>query len=122
MKPQYRQHLGKRGEDIATEYLGKKGYRIIQRNFRARPGEIDIVCSQGSTVVFVEVKTRHSMRYGTPLEAVTPRKIHELVNTAAYYLLTHNMESVDWRIDVVGILLGNQGVCKNITHIRNVTG
>lgn len=76
---------GQKGEDIASDYLRKLGYKIIERNFRIRGGEIDIVALDGNTLVYVEVKTRSSYRFGRPEESVTPKKINFLKRAAKFY-------------------------------------
>ena len=81
----WRQSIGRRGEDIAAEYLAKKGYTIRVRNFRTRYGEIDLVCRKGSEVIFVEVKTRASDQFGLPEEAVTSQKLRHLRRAAAIF-------------------------------------
>ena len=77
---------GKQGEEIATQYLTKKGYQILERNFYARKGEIDIIAKEKQEIVFVEVKTRSNHQYGNPAEAVDSHKIHHIYDTAKYYL------------------------------------
>ena len=117
-----RQRLGKIGEDFAAEYLLKHGYRIIERNFKARYGEIDIIALSGSTLVFIEVKTRIGREFGLPEEAVTPRKIREVVKTAGYYKVFHHELPESLRLDVIGIELNPDETLKYFNHIENVTG
>ncbi len=113
---------GRSGEDIAESYLRKKGYKIIERNFSKRYGEIDIVAQDKDVLVFVEVKTRKSNRYGNPLEAITPWKLKSLIKTAQYYVLTHKNLPENMRIDAVGIKLNNFGETENIELVRNISG
>lgn len=122
--PQYRQRskLGILGEKFAASYLLKHGFRILERNFKARYGEIDIVAKDHDTVVFVEVKTRSGNVYGSPEDAVTPRKLREVIQTAQYYQLTRNLQSVSMRIDVVAIVLDPFTFdVRYFKHIPNVT-
>lgn len=77
--------LGKLGEDLAVKHLSGIGYKIIERNFRIRGGEIDIIALDGSTLVYVEVKTRSSHQFGLPEEAVNPRKLKFLARAAKFY-------------------------------------
>ncbi len=98
-----KKHFGDLGEDFATDLLKSKGYKIIDRNFRTKFGEIDIIALDGDVLVFVEVKTRHSRKYGKPEEAVTPRKIFRIRKAGEYYLLTHKNMPKKLRIDVVAI-------------------
>jgi putative endonuclease len=116
-----RQSLGNHGEDIAATYLTQLGYSIIERNFRIRYGEIDIVAKDGSTLVFVEVKTRRGRQYGLPEEAVTPRKIREIIQTSEFYCLKHPEYQGLQRIDVIAIEIDANGETERIEHIKNAT-
>ena len=93
--------------------------RIVERNFRTRYGEVDLVAEDGGALVFVEVKTRRGSAYGSPEESVTPKKRARLVTTAETYLQEHGMEQRDWRLDVVGIVLRANGPAE-INHLRAV--
>ena len=93
--------------------------RIVERNFRTRYGEVDLVAEDGAAVVFVEVKTRRGSAYGSPEESVTPKKRARLVTTAETYLQEHGMEQRHWRLDVVGIVLRANGPAE-INHLRAV--
>jgi putative endonuclease len=100
----YEPHLlGQEGEQLAVDYLVKKGYRILERNYRYHRNEIDIIARHNRTLCFVEVKTRFSSSKGDPAEAVTLQKQHEIIKAArAYLALSHNGEC-DCRFDVVAI-------------------
>jgi len=114
--------LGKKGEEIAVSYLAKKGFRIIERNFKARYGEVDIIAQDGEALVFVEVKTRIGTKYGMPKESVTPRKLKEVVKTAEYYATLHPGLSKSLRIDVVGVIVDPlTGEASSVEHIPNAT-
>jgi len=122
MKPlPHRQNLGNYGEILAAEYLTKRGYRLIDRNFKARYGEIDIIAITNDILVFVEVKTRIGNKYGTPEEAVTQRKIHEVIVTAQYFALLHPELPKSHRIDVIAIELFPDKTIKDLRHIENST-
>jgi putative endonuclease len=112
--------LGARGEDIAEKYLKKRGYCIIERNFRCRLGEIDIIALDGTSLVFIEVKTRRNQNYGRPCEAVTTVKINHILRTAACYTSLSRTRYVDIRIDVIEILIQDQKTY--LHHIKNITG
>lgn len=116
----YNQNLGRLGEKIASDYLRKKGYQILEFNFQARYGEIDIVTSEGDTLVFVEVKTRIGDYYGEPADAILPKKMHEVIKTAEFYLLKNKIDP-DWRIDVVAISLNTDESVSELEHFENVT-
>ena len=116
-----RQLLGSKGELFACAYLQKKGYRILDRNFKARYGELDIVTLDGDTLVFVEVKTRIGRVFGLPEEAVTPRKLREVIKTSQYYISVHQGLPANLRIDVIGIEVDESGKIVYFNHIPNVT-
>lgn len=106
--------IGREGEDVAASYLMQKGYRIVARNWRYGPKEIDIVARDGETMVFVEVKTRSTLAFELPQEAVTKKKMKNLVEAADAYMLQYNIE-LEGRFDIVGVLNGNPP--KVIEHI-----
>lgn len=105
--------IGSFYEEKAAEYLQKKGYRILVRNFRCRYGEIDLIAEFDRAIVFCEVKYRSSKEAHVPFEAVTPRKQQRISKTAFYYLATKSCGERDCRFDVIGIS-GDQ-----IHHIEN---
>lgn len=118
----HRQQLGKSGEHIAEVYLSQKGYRLLVRNFRTRSGELDLVMQDGNTLVFIEVKARRGSAYGIPEEAVTPRKMHEIVTTAAIYVSKYGKNDMLQRIDVVALDMDESGKVLEIRHLQNVSG
>ena len=107
---------GLQGEDIAVSFLKAQGYGILARNYRQRFGEVDIVAEDGDTLVFVEVKTRRSERFGSPFEAVDTRKQIKLSRIAQDYIIRHNLEDRDARFDVVAVLL-KPGVAPEVQHV-----
>jgi len=115
------QKLGKLGESLAAKYLQKRGYSIIERNFRIRYGEIDIIARDGDTLVFVEVKTRKSTQFGLPEEVITPKKLHELLQTAAFYNTRHNTHTKKQRIDLIAIRVSDNNTVEDIKHIQNIS-
>ncbi|MDA3937675.1 MAG: YraN family protein [Actinomycetota bacterium] len=98
-----KQELGRKGEDAATAYLERVGLTVVERNWSTKSGEIDIVALDGETLVLVEVKTRRSMRTGTPEEAVSPTKQKRLIRLARAYLASTGIEPLAVRFDVIGI-------------------
>src|ERR1700694_3377214 len=84
-----RQGLGRTGERLAAEELVRRGYRILEKNFRCVHGEVDLVAEDEHDLIFVEVKTRRGNAYGLPEEAVTPRKRQKIIQVASYYLDLH---------------------------------
>lgn len=119
--PLYKQRLGKLGEDIAASYLQKQGYRILSRNFRARHGEIDIVCVKNNITIFVEVKTRRNEHFGSPEEAVTAQKLREIIKTSEIFTIAHAHVPRQMRIDIIALLLGDQEQVLRLHHIENVS-
>ena len=112
-----RQLLGKEGEKVAERYLRKKGYRVIERNYRCAAGEVDLIVLDRRVVVFVEVKTRTDHRFGTPLEAVEIRKQKKMIQTAQAFLTQNRLYHRDARFDVVGISW--PGGKPMVEHIQN---
>lgn len=109
--------LGGSGEEIAAAYLQRRGYVILAKNYRKRFGEIDIVAAEGDTLVFVEVKTRTSAAFGSPLEAVDGRKQRRMAKAALAYLSAGNLHGRPARFDVVAVRLQQGG--PQIEHVRN---
>jgi putative endonuclease len=109
--------LGRTGEQLAVDYLNDCGFEIIDRNWRCPTGEIDIVARKAGTTVIVEVKTRTDLRYGHPLDSITPRKLARLRRLAAQWCGEHGpVQHV--RIDAIAVLTGRDGV--SIEHVRQV--
>jgi putative endonuclease len=98
-----RQQYGEAGEALAARLLRKRGYKILETNFRTPLGEIDIVARDGETIVFVEVKARQTGRFGAPKWAVTPRKQRKISMVALYYLKATGQSQAKARFDVVSI-------------------
>ncbi len=116
-----KQISGIKGEDIAASYLVKKGYKIIERNFRAKGGEIDIIAIDGDTLVFAEVKARSTDEFGSPLEAITYRKMKSLVRTAEFYKLRNPKLPEILRIDAVAISLDSENKVKSVELVKNIS-
>lgn len=112
---------GNKGEDLACEYLQKQGYKILERNFRIRGGEIDIVAYDKEYLVFVEVKTRYSHEYGLPVESITPWKIKYLLKTAQFYILKANWGDGPYRLDFVSVDFAEDQNCPKVELIKNIT-
>lgn len=110
--------LGNRGETLAAAYLQGKGYRIIERNFRCKGGEVDIVAKDGDIFVFAEVKTRKSLVFGPPQLAVTPFKQRQISKAALTWLSRKRLHDAPARFDVIAIILEND-FSQQIDHISN---
>ena len=104
-----RQSIGAYGERVAARHLRAAGMVILDRNYRCVHGEIDIVARDGDTLVICEVKTRRSLSYGAPIEAVTPQKAARLRRLAKYWLAEYGMSPPSIRIDVVGVIVPERG-------------
>ena len=114
-----RQEVGKLGEKTAQKFLKKRGYRIRETGFRCHHGEIDIIAQQKDYLVFVEVRTKSNLEFGTPEESITQAKKEKLIASALTYTTTHQDLPALWRIDVVAIELDDKGQTKRIELIEN---
>jgi putative endonuclease len=110
---------GRHGENIAVQALCAHGYEIVERNWRCKAGEVDIVARHDDEWAFVEVKLRQGNGYGTPEESVTDTKQSRLLRVGAAYLAAHDVEDAAWRIDVVAIELGQTGKVHRLTIYRD---
>lgn len=117
-----RRDTGILGEKLAGVFLKKQGYHIIETNYRCHRGEIDIVARHKDTLVFVEVRAKRSLEFGSPEESITAAKSHKLRAAAAYYYQTHGNLPLSWRIDVVAVELDRKGEPSRIEIIKNAIG
>lgn len=114
-----RREVGKLGEKLAQKFLRKRGYRIRETNFHSREGEIDIVAEQKDYLVFVEVRTKSNLDFGTPEESITSAKKQRLIRSAWSYISTHQKLPLLWRIDFVAVEIDQRGRTKRIELIEN---
>jgi putative endonuclease len=118
-----KKQLGVRGEDLACAELERQGMRVLERNWRCRLGEIDIVAAEadatGLTLVFCEVKCRSGLGFGHPLEAITYTKMRTLRQLAALWMREHRMRASSIRLDAIGVVLV-PGQEPSLTHRRAV--
>jgi len=118
---------GMRGEQFAVEFLASQGFQVIDRNFRIRGGEIDIIAietdsqTKEKTLVFLEVKTRSSTDFGEPLEAIGYYKMRALIRATQFYKLKHPRLPDLMRIDAVSVLLNEDGQLLDIELVKNIT-
>ncbi|HEY7553978.1 MAG TPA: YraN family protein [Candidatus Binatia bacterium] len=112
-----KQALGREGERVAERYLKKKGYTLVERNYRCRGGEVDLIVLDRRVVVFVEVKTRTDHGFGNPLEAVEPKKQRRMILAARLFLHQKKLHERDARFDVVGISW--PGAEPVVEHVQN---
>lgn len=106
---------GKLGEEIALKYIISKGGKVIEKNYRTKIGEVDIIAKLNGELVFVEVKSRSNINYGYPSESVNYKKKRKITNVAKYYILENSLENLSIRFDVIEIYFNE----KKINHIVN---
>jgi putative endonuclease len=117
-RPYARAALGAYGERVAVRLLTDQGLEVLDRNWRCRAGELDVVARDGTALVFCEVKTRRASGFGHPVEAVTAVKRRRLRQLARAWLDAHDHHAPDLRFDVVGVLVPCSGPPR-VTHLRN---
>ncbi len=114
-----KREIGNIGEDIACKYLESKNYKILERNFRCRSGEIDIIALDGDYIVFIEVKYRKDNSFGLPRESINYYKQRNISKVASYYLLTKNAFHKNCRFDVVEVMGEQIEIIQNAFSIVN---
>jgi len=116
----YKKELGIKGENMAADYLKKMGYEILDKNFRKREGEIDLIAEDPETkeIAFIEVKTRKNSNFGYPEEAVDGEKAEKMTEVANAWLDIKEKLNNSWRIDIIAIEL--EFSPPKITHIKNI--
>jgi len=116
----YNKNLGQQGEQLVENYLMEKGYKILDRNYQKKTGEIDLIAMnpKNDEIVFIEVKTRKSNTFGNPEEAVDPRKLKKIEKTVLLWLMENNKTELHYRIDIISLELKGK---MQITHLENVT-
>ena len=117
-----RRDTGILGEKLARDFLEKRGYHVIETNYRCPEGEVDIVARHKDYLVFIEVRTKRSLEFGSPEESVTPAKMGRLRATAAHYQQDHDNLPQLWRIDFVAVELDRKGEPSRIELIENAVG
>jgi putative endonuclease len=113
-----RQNIGRYGEDRAAIYLQDRGYEIIERNWRSRSGEIDLIARENDRFVFIEVKTRNGSGYGHPFEAITPEKVSRMRRLVADWCATREVRGLKVRLDAISVLISGGRV--HIEHLKEV--
>ena len=117
-----RREVGILGEQLAKDFLKGRGYHILETNYRCPEGEIDIVARHKDSLVFIEVRTKRSLEFGSPEESITPAKMEKLRTVAAHYQQTHDNLPASWRIDVVAVELDQKGKMSRLDLIENAVG
>ena len=115
-----RKVTGQRGETLVATYLSDRGYTILDRNWRCAGGELDLIVEKEQTLVFVEVRSRSSRRFGTPEESITLAKQKRLIELSYAYLQQEQPSHPNWRIDVVAIDMNTTP--PTINHLENAVG
>jgi len=115
----FKKLTGDKGESFACDFLKKKGLTIVERNFRTNLGEIDIIARDGETLIFVEVKTRSSRKFGDPQEAVNSHKQHTIRNVATCYLKKKNLlDKISVQFDCLALIVNDENSFE-VEHIEN---
>jgi putative endonuclease len=114
-----RHSIGLLGETLAREFLKRKGYKILETNYRCREGEIDIIAQHKGTLVFIEVRTKSNLEFGFPEESITFVKSEHLKQAALHYTQSHDNTSDSWRIDLIAVELDSHDKVKRIELIEN---
>lgn len=117
-----RRDTGILGEKLARDFLKKRGYHILETNYRCPHGEIDIIAKHKDSLVFIEVRAKRSPEFGSPEESITPAKKEKIRATAYHYQQTHDNLPPSWRIDVVAVELDQRGKPSRIELIENAVG
>ena len=120
MAKQFNLETGKKGEGIAREFLEKKGYKIIEQNYKTKYGEIDLVCQKGRELIVTEVRTKIGENFGTPEESLTKKKVRKVWLNALAYVSKNNWKG-NYRVDAVCIVLKFGGGVERIEHYENIT-
>jgi putative endonuclease len=115
----YNKEIGSYGEMLSINYLIKNGYFILDKNYRNRFGEIDIVCKKDDILVFIEVKSRYTNTYGSPIESVTYYKQKQIIKISKLYITLKKYTNIDIRYDVIEVVLNNKNQLFSINHISD---
>ena len=105
---------GTKGEEIVRDYLKKQGMKILEKNFRVKIGEIDIIAKERNTLVFVEVKSATNVNFGNPLYWVTPKKQKRIIRVSQWYLMNKGLQNTSIRYDVVSV-----NPDRKVCHVRD---
>jgi putative endonuclease len=114
-----RQRFGSNAEVYAVSHLERQGYRLLERNYRCRAGEVDAVLMDRDTIVFLEVRARRGDSYGTPEESITAKKAQHLAATAETFLEANGCTDANWRVDLVALEASQDGKLTRLRHHTN---
>ena len=115
----FRKKFGFEGERLAEKYLKRKGYKIIQKNYRCKLGEIDIIAEQNKVIIFVEVRSKHSEKLGLPQDSINTAKIGQISRAALCYIKEKKLIDQTCRFDVIAITFPTNSQEPKIEHIEN---
>lgn len=115
----FNKDIGALGEELSENYLKNLGYKILQKNFRCKCGEIDLIAVNKGYICFIEVKTRYGTTYGIPAESVSSSKQHKIYRTAELYIIKKNIINKNFRFDVIEVLLNTSNNDFLINHIED---
>lgn len=110
----FKKNFGNDGEILARKFLESRGLEILTTNFHSRDGEVDLICRDGSMIIFVEVKARKSDKFGSAVEAVSDSKLEKIVKAGQKFLIENDLENLDWRVDLIAIENGKLNWLKGI--------
>ncbi len=116
----FNKELGKEGEKLAAKYLINQHYKILDKNFYTRTGEIDIIAKEKQEIVFIEVKTRSNYKYGEAIDAVDMNKMKHIYKAAQYYIYQKKIENQPIRFDIIEIYINITRKKYYINHIKNI--
>ncbi len=111
--------IGNYGENLARKYIEEKGYYLLEQNYLCKLGEIDLIARDNDYICFIEVKTRYSQRYGSPLESITSSKQKKIYRTAQYYICIKNIHKSHFRFDAIEVIISNDDRKPYINLIKN---
>ncbi len=115
----YNKEIGSYGEDLAIDYLIKRNYKLITKNFRNKNGEIDLICTYRGIIVFIEVKSRYSYHFGLPRESVTYFKQKQIINMSKYFLYKYKLLNHNCRFDIIEIYFNKNNNLYFIEHLKD---
>jgi putative endonuclease len=115
----FNKDIGALGEHISESYLKDLGYKILNKNFKCKCGEIDLIAINKGYICFIEVKTRYGTNFGMPAESVISSKQHKIYKTAQVYIMRENITDFNFRFDVMEVILNNNNNDFLVTHIED---
>ena len=115
----FNKDIGNYGEDLSLEFLKRNGYYILNRNFRNKCGEIDIICKKDDLIIFIEIKSRYSYTHGSPIEAITYSKQKQIIKLCKFYIYINKLITYNIRFDVIEVFFNKDNNLYSINHITD---